>query len=116
MDCGPFFFRARAVWMDLHDGAVQPQGLHFDPDDLLFLQRREDAVQDTRFRPPVHPRIDRVPPAKPLGERPPLAPVLGHIQNGVQHVQVGQLHVPALRRKTMLNPPKLLFRDCHASR
>ncbi len=113
MDCGPFFFRTGAVWMDLHDRAVQSQSLDPDADDLLFLEGREHAVQHPCLRPSVHPRIDRVPPAKPLGEGPPLAPVLGHVQNGVQDIQVGELHVPALRREAVLDPLKLLFRDGH---
>jgi hypothetical protein len=88
MDCGPFFFRARTVWVHLHDGAVDGQGFHLDADDLFLLQRREDAIKHPGLCPPVHAGIDGVPPTEPPGQATPLAPLLGDIQDRVQDIQI----------------------------
>ena len=53
---------------------------------------RWTASRHARLRPPVHPRYDPVPRATPrCGEGLPPAPVFGHKQNGVQHVQAEEL-------------------------
>jgi hypothetical protein len=116
MDCGPFFFRARTVWVHLHDGAVDGQGFHLDADDLFLLQRREDAIKHPGLRPPVHSGVHRVPPTEPLRQAAPLASMLGDIQDRVQHIQVRDRDIPTLRRKAPFDAPKLLFGDHHTAR
>jgi hypothetical protein len=96
MDCGPFFFRARAVGVDFHDGTVDGQGLHLDADDLFFLQRGEHPIEHPGPGPAGHAGVDGVPPTEPLRQPTPFAPMLGHVQNRVQHVQVRRpQHCPA---------------------
>lgn len=51
--------------------------------DLRALQLREHPIQHTIPGPAVHLRIDRMPPGEPLGQSPPLATVLGDIQDRV---------------------------------
>ena len=51
------------------------------------------------LRPPVHSGVYSVPVAKPAGQPSPLAPLLGDIQHGVQHLKVGQPHVATLNRE-----------------
>lgn len=85
--------------MNFDDGAVHGHRFDFDPDDLLFLQGREHAVQDPCLGPAVHPSIDRVPVAESLGQSSPFAAVFGHVQNGVKHLEVGETDVASLSRE-----------------
>src|SRR5450755_1428156 len=80
--------------MYLDDRTVEADRLDLDADQLLMLQLLEQAVQHTGLRPAVHPRVDRVPVAKALGQRTPFAAVLGHIKNSVDHLQVAGLTLP----------------------
>src|ERR1035438_1611751 len=102
--------------MYLHDGRVQLHG--FDPDahDLLPLQLFKDAVQCAILRPAVHAGIDRVPIAEALGQPTPLASLLGHIQNRVQHRQVRHADIATLTRQTGLYATVLRLRDLHKNR
>src|ERR1017187_9505153 len=102
--------------MYLHDGRVQLDG--FDPDahDLLPLQLFKDAVQCAILRPAVHAGIDGVPIAEALGQPTPLASLLGHIQNRVQHRQVRHADIATLTRQTGLDTTVLRLRDLHKHR
>ena len=75
--------------MHFDGGTVQANGFDLDTDDLIVLQLREHSIQYTALRPAIHARIDRVPVAKPLGQPPPFAALLGDVQDGVQHAQIG---------------------------
>jgi hypothetical protein len=68
----------------------------------------EHALQHAGLVPAAHARIDRMPVAEPLWQAPPLAAVLGHIQHGVDHLQVGQADVAVLCWQVMLDTSKLL--------
>ena len=83
--------------MNLHHGAVQGHRLDLDAHDPGLLQLPEHPVEHTTLAPAVHARIDRVPIAEALGKPPPLAALLGHVQDGVQNTEVGQTHVAPLR-------------------
>ena len=74
--------------MDLDNGAVQRDGLELDAHDLFALQVFEDPVEHPILGPAIHPRVDGVPPAEPTRQSPPLAPMLGDVQDGVEHLQV----------------------------
>src|ERR1039457_1886154 len=102
--------------MYLHDGRVQLDG--FDPDahDLLPLQLFKDAVQCAILRPAVHASIDGVPIAEALGQPTPLASLLGHIQNRVQHRQVRHADIATLTRQTGLYAKVLRLCDLHKHR
>lgn len=115
MDWGPFFFCPRAVRMNLHDRAVESQRLHPDANDFLFLECGEHPIQNAGLRPPVHPGVYRMPAAESLRQAAPFAPVLGHVQNGVEHIQIGYRDVAPLLREAAFNASKLLFGDHHAS-
>ena len=78
MACGPFFSCAGAVRVDLDDRTVQADRLQPHPDQLFGLHALEDPIQDPGLGPPVHPRVDRVLVAEPLGQGPPLAAPGGH--------------------------------------
>ena len=115
MACGPFFFRPRSIGVYLDDRAVESERFDLDADDLFFLQSGEDPVQHTGSRPPIHPRVDCVPPPKSPWQTAPLAAVLSYEQDGVQHVPVGDSDVSPLFRETSLDPLKLLLGDMHAA-
>ena len=95
---GRFFQRPGAIGMDLHAGAVQRDGLQGDAHDLLPLQILKDPLQDPTLGPAVHAGVDGMPLTEMDRQPPPLAPVLGHIQNGVQHLPIGEAHVAPLDR------------------
>ncbi len=99
MAWGPFFSCPRPVRMHLHDGAVQRHRLELDAHDLLALQMLENPVKHAVLRPAVHARVDGVPVAKAGRQAPPLATVLGHIQNGVENPEVGNADVAPLHWK-----------------
>ena len=84
-----------------------------DPDDLRMLQLCEDPIQHTALRPAIHAGVDGVPVAEPLGQTAPFATLLGDLQDRVQHAQIGQAHIAALNRQTVLDQAVLRFADFH---
>src|SRR5271170_342460 len=102
--------------MHLDRGRVERERLDLDAHDLLLLQALEDAVEHPLLRPPVHPGVDRVPIAEALRKPAPLASMLGHKQQGIQHLEVVGLYIPALPRKAVLDPGVLLLGDFHLLR
>ena len=98
-----FFSSPCTVGMYLHAGAVEAQGLDPDPDHLLPLQGLEHAVQNAVLRPPVHARVDSVPVSEVLRQATPLAAVLGHLQNGVEYLQVREADIAPLPRQQRRN-------------
>ena len=82
--------------MHLHTGAVQRYGLNLDLHDLRLLQLLEGAIHHTRLCPSTHARVNRVPVAESLGQASPLAAMLSNIEDGIEHLQVGQADVAAL--------------------
>jgi hypothetical protein len=99
--------------MHLDACAVQGHSLDLDPDDLIVLQLSEYPIQHATLRPAIHAGVDGVPVAEPLGQTAPFAPLLGHIQNRVQHPQIRQAHIATLSRQTMLDQAVLRFADFH---
>jgi hypothetical protein len=99
--------------MHLHRSTVQSHRFDLDADDLSVLQLCEYPIEHTALRPAIHAGVDRVPVAKPLGQTAPFAALLGYVQNGVQHPQIGQAHVAALGRQTVLDLAVLRFGDFH---
>src|ERR1019366_3051855 len=76
---------------------------------------RSYRLQHTGLRPAVHPRVDRVPVAKALGQRTPFAAVLGHIKNSVDHLQVAEAHIASLHRQELLDTIELRGGNFHAA-
>jgi hypothetical protein len=81
--------------------------------DLFLLQPGEDPIQHTRFAPAVHTGVDGMPVAKMLGQAAPFAPVLHHIEQGVEQLQIGHAHVAALSRQTIRNAQILTLCKLH---
>src|ERR1035438_9223591 len=101
--------------MYLDDGTVEADRLDLDADQLLMLQLLEQAVQHSGLRPAVHASVDRVPIAKALGQRSPLAAILGHIKNSVDHLQVAEAHVASLHGQELLDTIELCGGNFHAA-
>ena len=85
--------------MDLDNRAIERHCLHFNSHNLSTLQFLKHSLDDPAFTPPIHPRIDGVPFPKVRGQPPPFAPLLGHLQDRVEHLQVFVLHVSPLLGK-----------------
>lgn len=79
--------------MHFDAGTVQRNGSDLDADDLLLLQLLEDPVEHAALGPAVHACVDGVPVAESFGQATPLAAMFGHIENGVEHLEVGQAGV-----------------------
>ena len=94
-----FFSSPRAVGMDLDDGAVQRHRLQLDTDQLGALQVFEDPV----LGPTIHTGVDRVPVPKALRQPSPLAPLLGDVQDRVEHLQIGHADIATLSREAGLD-------------
>lgn len=101
--------------MDLDDGTVQGDGFDLHAEDLSVLQLCKDAIQHPALRPPIHASIDGVPVAEPLGQPTPFATLLGDVQDGVEHVQIVERYVAALRRQTRRDVAILCVGDFHAT-
>ena len=97
MAWGRFFSSPRAVGMDLDDGAVQRHRSSLMRNQLGALQVFEDPVEHPVLGPTIHAGVDRVPVPKALRQPSPLAPLLGDVQNRVQHLQVRHADIATLR-------------------
>ena len=102
--------------MDLDARGVERDRFDLDAHDLRSLQLLEHAIKYTGLGPAVHARVDGVPVAKPLGQSAPLAAMLGHIEDRIDHLQVAQADVATLPGQTVLNRGELLGCDLHASK
>ena len=100
--------------MHLDDGAVERHRFDLDAHDLGMLQLLEHPIHHPHLGPAVHAGVDRVPVAKSLGQAAPLAAVLGHVQYGVQDLQIGKPDVAPLSRKATLDLFVLGRCDFHA--
>lgn len=100
--------------MNLDTRGVQRDGLDLDSHDLCTLQFLEHAIENASLGPAVHARVDRVPVAEALGQPAPLAAMLGHVQDRVDHLQVVQADVATLLGQAVLDGSELLGRDFHA--
>jgi len=99
--------------MHFDHGAIQRYGFDLDADDLRTLQFREHAIQHAASGPPVHPCVDRVPPTEVFWQAAPLAAVLSHIKNRIQHLQVRHTHVATLPGQAVFDLMILGFSDFH---
>ena len=99
--------------MHFDDRAVQGNRLQFDCDDLLLLQTGEDPVKHPCFAPTVHAGVDGVPVAQAFGQTAPLTAMFGHVQDGVDDLQVAEAHVPALARQAVGNAMILALGNFH---
>jgi len=93
---------------------VQRHGFDLEADDLLMLQLREDPIQHAAFGPAIHAGVDRVPVAETFGQAAPFAALLGHVQDRVQHAQIGEAHVATLGWQTVLDQAVLRFGYFHS--
>lgn len=87
--------------MDLDARAVEGDGFDANAGDLRFLNFFENPHQHAVFGPSVHSCVDSVPVSVALGEGPPFASVLGHIQNGVEEAQVVDGDIASLLRQAV---------------
>ena len=99
--------------MHLDAGAVQPHRLHLHAHDPLPLQVLEHAVQNAVLRPAVHPRVDGVPFAEAFRQPAPLAAVLGHVEDRVEHLEVRHADVAPLNGKQRRDVLVLGLGDLH---
>ena len=54
-----------------------------------------------------------MPVAETLGQSTPFAALLGHVADGVDHLQVADVDIAALQGQAMLDSRELLGRDVH---
>ncbi len=108
MACGPFFGRPGPVRVNLDRGAVEAEAFDPNPDQPVFLQSREQPVKHTRLRPTAQAGADRVPASEPGRQGPSLAAVFGDMEHRIDHRQVADPHIPALRRQT--RPDQIVLR------
>ena len=100
--------------MYLDARAVERHGFDLDAYHLSTLQLLEHPVENPCLGPAIHARVDGVPIAEPLGQSTPLAAMLCDVEHCVQHRQIRQADVAALRGKAMFDLVELGLRDLHA--
>lgn len=93
--------------MNLDDGAVQTDRLQPNPDQLFGLHPREHAIKHASLGPAIQACIDRVPVAEAFGQCTPFAAVFGHVQHGVEHLQVVERDTAALPRQAIFDAAEL---------
>lgn len=93
--------------MDLDACGVQRDRLDPDAHHLRSLQFLEHAIKDACLGPAVHAGVDRVPIAEPLGKSAPLAAMLSHIEDRIDHLQIAQADVAALLGQAVFNRGEL---------
>ncbi len=99
--------------MDLDEGAVQGYGFDLHAEDLRVWPRGKYTIQHPALRPPIQASIDGVPVAEPRGQATPLAPLLGDVHEGGEHVQSVERHVAAWRRQPRRDVTILCIGDFH---
>ncbi len=99
--------------MHLDDRNVERHGFELDADDLLALHPLKHPLQNPAFAPATHARVDGMPAPKPLRQATPLAALLRHMENRVEHIQVAHFHIAALSRQALFNSLLLRFGDLH---
>ena len=99
--------------MHLDGGRIQFDGLDLEAHDLLPLRPLRDVIQHAVLGPAIHASVDGVPVAKTLRQSAPLAPLLGHVQQRVEHLQVGKADIASLARKAGLDTKILGLGDFH---
>ena len=67
------------------------------------LQVFEDPVEHPVLGPTIHTGVDRVPVPKALRQPSPLAPLLGDVQDRVEHLQIGHADIATLSREAGLD-------------
>ena len=78
-----------------------------------WLQLLEHLVQHARLGPAAHARVDRVPVAEPIGKPAPLAALFGHVQHGIDGLQIGHADVASLLGQTRFDKGELRGTDFH---
>ena len=99
--------------MDFDAGAVQAHCLDLDAHDLVSLEPLEHAVEHPLLGPAAHARVDRVPVAEAFRQAAPIAAVLDDVEDGVDHLEVGDLDVSALLGEERGDALELLSCDFH---
>src|ERR1039458_4891646 len=99
--------------MNLDDRTVQTDRLDLDADELLALQLGKQPIEHAGLGPAVHAGIDRMPVTKSFRQRAPLAAVLGHEKDGINHVEILVRDIAALTRQVLLDSSKLFSSDFH---
>src|SRR5271168_3189665 len=101
--------------MNFDNRAIQTHRLDLDADELLTLQLRKEPIEHTGLSPAVHARVDRMPVTESFRQCTPLAAILGHIEDGIDHVEVLVRDVAALTRQVLLDASKLWSVDFHST-
>jgi len=100
--------------MNLDCRTVQGHGFDLDTDNLIVLQLRKYPIQHAALGPAIHARVDRVPIAEPLGQTAPFAALLSDVQDRVENSEIGQAHIAALCRQTVLDQAVLRVGNFHS--
>ena len=114
MAWGPFFFRA-----PVPSGWTLTTVLSSDTASSLMrinwgaLQVFEDPVEHPVLGPTIHTGVDRVPVPKALRQPSPLAPLLGDVQDRVEHLQIGHADIATLSREAGLDACVLRLGELH---
>lgn len=81
--------------------------------DLRALQLLKSTLKNARISPAAHARVDDVPAAESLGQDAPFGAVLGHVEDGIEYLQIGEADISALTRQALGNLFELRFADLH---
>ena len=101
--------------MYLDDRAVQRNSLELDSHYLFPLQVFEYPVEHTVLGPAVHAGVDGVPFAESARQPSPLATLLGHVQDGIENLEVRYAYVASLDGQMGGDAFVLSFREFHTT-
>ena len=103
MACGPFFYAPVSAG---GTGTMVESRLTASPWRRTICSRckpLQDAIPHAVLGPVIQASVDGVPVAKSLRQSAPLAPLLGHVQQRLEHLQVGKADMASVARKAGLD-------------
>ena len=87
--------------------------LHPPPNEVRTLQFCKHSVQHTDLRPAIHPRVYGVPAPEGGRQSTPLAPLFGHVQDGISHREVTERDIAVLLGEQVRDAFEVCLREFH---
>ena len=94
------FERFRPIGVHLHSRAVERHHLHSHSNEVRTLQFCKHSVQHSGLRPAIHPCVDGVPVPEGGRQSTPLASLLVHVQDGIEHREMTERNIAARTRRS----------------
>ena len=103
----------RPIRAHLHSRTIERHHLHSYPNEVRTLQLRKHSVRHCGLRPAIHPRVDGVPAPEGGRQSTPLAPLFGHVQDGISHREMTERDIAVLLGEQVRDPFEVCLHELH---